>query len=527
MDRGIYHPCYTCRNRRIQCDQSGVPCGKCQKAGLECLDKRPFKWVKGVAIRGKLQGHLYENANPSSSIGKDKPLGSTNTKRALVRASVRRDQHFDSSGTTSDSSSSSSPGLSLIIQDPTFSTLDKTSKYYIDYYNERICQLFIVYDTERNPFRSLIPLGLENPVLMKAILALAARHHVNKGQSFHEPESPTSPQLVTANRHALAFKHQAMEALSKSLADPKLSKQDTTVASIFLLVFLDLLESGSDGWNYHLEGAKNLIASTYPQSDSQAGINHGPGQTVQEIRAFITKQIKVIETLGATFLRPKLLSYFASFEQQELQLQEKIESSFLGCPEYLLSAMQLLSMQRDSISEPNQLDQTAMESHIKETKSLLEMAQNFDCYAWASGLPQSRTPSPSEIISLCSLSRSYKLGTFIYGRRILDAMTGEKTVLDDTVAELLGLIDSLQNDRIMFKCVLWPIFIAGLECQWQPQREFLIACAERFWDITNCLNSVNAAKILQEYWRQVDASGQAQSRWIFDIGRLGRDWLWI
>jgi hypothetical protein len=98
MDRGTYHPCYTCRNRRIQCDQSGVPCGKCQKAGLECLDKRPFKWVKGVAIRGKLQGHLYENANPSSSIGKDKPLGSTNTKRALVRASVRRDQRFDSSG---------------------------------------------------------------------------------------------------------------------------------------------------------------------------------------------------------------------------------------------------------------------------------------------------------------------------------------------------------------------------------------------------------------------------------------------
>lgn len=337
-----------------------------------------------------------------------------------------------------------------------------------------------------------------------------------------------------------------MEALSQSLTDPKLSKQDTTVASIFLLVFLDLLESGSDGWNFHLEGAKNLIASTYPQSDSEAGINHGPGQTVQEIRAFITKQIKVsvyqrplcmvimnltsnnrIETLGATFLRPKLLSHFASFDQQELLLQETIESSFLGCPDYLLTVMQLLSMQRDSISEPNQPDQPAMESHITETKSLLEMTHNFDCYAWAVGLPQSRTPSPSEIISLCSLSRSYKLGTFIYGRRILDAMTGETTVLDDMVAELLGLIDSLQNDRIMFKCVLWPIFIAGLECQWQTQREFLIACAERFWDITNCLNAVNAAKILQEYWRQADASGQMQPRWIFDIGRLGRDWLWI
>lgn len=126
---------------------------------------------------------------------------------------------------------------------------------------------------------------------MKALLALAARHHANAGQPFHQPEVNTSLSLVNANRDALSFKHQAMETLSHSLRSAELSKQDTTVASIFLLIFLDLLESGSDGWNFHLEGAKNLIASTYPQSDSQAGINQGPGQTVQEIRAFITKQI--------------------------------------------------------------------------------------------------------------------------------------------------------------------------------------------------------------------------------------------
>lgn len=120
---------------------------------------------------------------------------------------------------------------------------------------------------------------------------MAARHHANSGQSFYQAETPPSPRLIKADRDALAFKHQAMEALSYSLRDATLSKKDTTVASIFLLIFLDLLESGSDGWNYHLEGVKNLIASTYTQSDSDAVINHGPGQTIQEIRGFITKQI--------------------------------------------------------------------------------------------------------------------------------------------------------------------------------------------------------------------------------------------
>jgi hypothetical protein len=54
------------------------------------------------------------------------------------------------------------------------------------------------------------------------------------------------------------------------------------VATVFLLVFLDLLESGCDQWNYHLEGAKSLLALT-PTED--------PGRTVQRLRQFITKQI--------------------------------------------------------------------------------------------------------------------------------------------------------------------------------------------------------------------------------------------
>lgn len=79
-------PCYTCRNRRIQCDQSGVPCGKCEKAGLECLDKRPFRWVKGVAIRGKMQGRSYENAGLSFT-AQHAPVSA---KRALIQSSQCR-----------------------------------------------------------------------------------------------------------------------------------------------------------------------------------------------------------------------------------------------------------------------------------------------------------------------------------------------------------------------------------------------------------------------------------------------------
>ena len=226
-------------------------------------------------------------------------------------------------------------------------------------------------------------------------------------------------------------------------------------------------------------------------------------------------------------MRPRLLSQFTSIDQQELQAQETIEKAFLGCPEYILTAIQCLSMQRDSIAGSRPLDPASTHSHYTDTTSLLELLQNFDCYTWASNLQQPRDPSPQGIANLCKLAQSYKLGALMYGQRILDALTKEVTVHDESLSELLGLLDSLKDDQDMFKCVLWPVFVAGLECQWPAQRDFLVGSLERFWTITSCLNAVNAAKILREYWEHLESSGEAPSQWIFNIGRLGRDWLWI
>jgi hypothetical protein len=245
-----------------------------------------------VAIRGKMQGRSYEGKTGDSPSAVDPVRSPAKKPRALVK------------------SVASGEKLPIALQDPSTSHLDQLSRYYIDYCehiiqnnekfgytnitpdNERICKLFIVYDSDNNPLRSLIPFGMKEPILQKAILALAARHHANSGQSFYQLQAPASPGLINANRDALLFKHQAVEALSRALgnANSNSSKKDTTVASIFLLIFLDLLESGSDGWNFHLEGAKSLISSQRLLL-GDSGVNNGPGQTVKDIRGFIARQI--------------------------------------------------------------------------------------------------------------------------------------------------------------------------------------------------------------------------------------------
>ncbi|RPB23936.1 hypothetical protein L211DRAFT_849530 [Terfezia boudieri ATCC MYA-4762] len=49
--------CYTCRRRRVRCDRGLPTCRKCAKAEHDCTGyKKGFRWVGGIASRGKMMG---------------------------------------------------------------------------------------------------------------------------------------------------------------------------------------------------------------------------------------------------------------------------------------------------------------------------------------------------------------------------------------------------------------------------------------------------------------------------------------
>ncbi|GMG11780.1 unnamed protein product [Aspergillus oryzae var. brunneus] len=252
----------------------------------------------------------------------------------------------------------------------------------------------------------------------------------NGDQSFYELGTSTLPALTDAHYNALWFKYKAIQSLSHALNDANSYKQDTLVAGAFLLIFLDLLESGSDKWNIHLEGVKKLITQIQPSMESQTGTEQGLGDTVE------------------------------------------------GIP-------------------------------------------------WASDITQLHTHSTQDTTMLSMMAESYKAGALIYGRRVLDALTGNMTPLSDLVRELITIIEAMRCDEALFKCILWPMFVAGLESRQQDQRDFVIGCLEKFWFETKCINVVNAANILKRFWRMEDTQQTLSSQWIFNIGQLGRDWLLI
>ncbi|KAJ5857285.1 hypothetical protein N7455_008179 [Penicillium solitum] len=509
----MHAACWTCRSRTIRCDQTRIPCAKCEKAGLECFEQRPLRWVKGIAIRGKMRGRILGEGVKTSG----EHLSAQPERKEIL--------HCHAKSLTTDITPS------FALQDPCIHALDRSSRFYLDYYNIRITKLFILYDSESNPFRSLLTYAMDNSTLQKCIIAVAARHFANTGHSFDQTDDTLSPRFVNANLDALHFKKQTINALLLSLSNPDPSQKDSIMSTILLLVFLDLLESGIEGWKYHLHGAEGLVnlSRSLLEPSASGYINSNPGDTVQETRRFVARQFSLVSTFGGALSGSKSSPGFG-IDLDESRSQESIIRSFLGCPVFLLGAIRYFSNQRHVIETLNMDDDLSIHNHVRDTVTMLELTAKFDCLEWASKSVQSSISSAWEIQKLSLLSEAYRTAAVLYGKRVLRAFKAsiETTAPDseELVLRLLGVIDSLKCDPALFKCLLWPTFIIGLECQTHGEQQVVIGFLKMLWDLTFCLNVINSSKILRDHWKRKHFDGNLTSE-RSDLNVIEQGWLLI
>ncbi|KAM3448782.1 hypothetical protein MY3296_007507 [Beauveria thailandica] len=477
-------PCWTCRRRTIQCDRSCVPCFKCKKAGLKCLDKRPLRWVKGVAVRGKMRGRIFGGV-----------AGDMDEAHCLISAQPWRSSVW--TDFVKRAAAERSPPLPL--QDPFFEHRSRGEKppvlghtnIHVD--NKRVCKLYILYDSDSNPFRTLLAYASEDAILQASIISLAARHYANTGLFFDATGAHRSPRFAKAQLDALRCKGQVIKALSEFMSRPSSRNKDATMATILLLIFIDIVDSGIDGWSFHIRGFKALYQSI-AQSNSHGNDEMDRGEAALELRIFIVRQLSLIETLGATFSDSISLSECYIVNQSILH-KESIVRSFLGCPEYLLRAIWFLSNQRVVLMESRRHDDADMSGHVQDTIAMLELAD----------------------------AQAYKCATLLYGRQALGAETWDDEHL---LSQLLELAEFLQHDATLFKCLLWPIFIAGLASKAHRQQDAVTESLRRLWDLTNCLNVIGASKILRNFWGKNKQAGD-QMRAMPKLEGLAHGWLLI
>lgn len=156
-----------------------------------------------------------------------------------------------------------------------------------------------MYDQIKNPWRDILSLVGSSPVVAHGLSAMGALHYslISNSDSSLMPWSSYNPissaddlsaeeigNFVTpagdrrpaskAYQHFLEFKQRTLAQLSKDLVNPVMQKDDRTLAAIVVLALLDLFESGSGAWSYHLEGAKKLLKSR-PENQLRQGILQG------------------------------------------------------------------------------------------------------------------------------------------------------------------------------------------------------------------------------------------------------------
>lgn len=154
----------------------------------------------------------------------------------------------------------------------------------VDADNERITNELLVYPQTKNPWRDIMALVGYSPLITNSLCAMGAVHYsLMEGSdssvlpwSSHNPlttdtllsseeiqnmilpsNSRRSPSK--AYQHYLEFKQRTLSQLSRDLLNPATQNDDINLAAIVLLALLDVFESGSGAWSYHIEGLKKLL----------------------------------------------------------------------------------------------------------------------------------------------------------------------------------------------------------------------------------------------------------------------------
>lgn len=223
------------------------------------------------------------------------------------------------------------------------------------------------------------------------------------------------------------------------------------------------------------------------------------------VRTMLTKPS--ISTLGEAFSGSK--SKPVEFPEVEEEVkQESIVRSFLGCPEALLRAIRYFSSQRDILEYLDCQNEKLLNDNMANINTMLEITADFDCFRWSQRVIALDVAQESHMQMLSLLAQAYKTATLLYGRRIIGAfcyqLSAKTPSNKELVSELLTTINQLEADPALFKCLLWPTFIAGLECQTGAERESIAYYLRGLWDLTSCLNVISAHRILKEYWREAD-----------------------
>ncbi|KAH7016829.1 fungal-specific transcription factor domain-containing protein [Ilyonectria destructans] len=549
-------PCHNCRRRRLRCDRSWPTCHKCAVSGQDCLGYgKVFVWTQGIDSQGNVNPppgrRAADEGGPAgqpqlSQMGQTSQMGQLDqppSDSIPTSTSAGMDDGMDMSGehhyhqqTPQQTHQQTHPHQQQLpwqrpgaLTDPLFQDLDRNSRYYLAHFADRVCKDLVVRDTpESNPFRELLPLTRNHPLLLQILIATSAIHWSNIFRpNYTIPAGLTDPgghlsllrskDLVTRQAliDALTAKQKAMSHLRGVLDTLDPAGSEVALAAMQLFIKFDLIDlDKSDGqsWKAHLEAATSIMALLSPDSSTSS--------SSRMLRDRVISDCFIYHILGSTLASGGLAARIARHAFEFLPVMKRVElTSFLSCPTEILQII----LSASQLSHETPWADSFLPA-ADEALSLIDQALTMDIPAWAAHLQ--RHGNVTDLESRVHLASAHRSAACLYILQALPLVRAVRPVDTDVlVGDILTNLAFIGEDDPYFKATSWPTFIAGAETRDPEKRTWSLTRLLAIWEICPWGYLFTAIEMLKATWALQDSGRGHQEgagvNWLRDLRGLG------
>lgn len=301
-----------------------------------------------------------------------------------------------------------------------------------------------------NPYNHhLLPMAQSNELVLHCLLALSANHW-----------RKTQPDM---GDRGIFHQTKATHALAKLLPHVDKSNADVALVSSLLLCMTEFFDGTSQGWKFHLKGAKRLLVALRNQQGRMMTGNY----------RFLLRLARFLDTAATTSTcRPPLIDE----EEAEAATLDKLtaspdeeDSAVYGIPKPLFHLIDLINILADK--RKTRIDD-ASEMLFREEASEVEERINQWSYDYG-GMSRATKNLGSAGEDVMHATRAFENAVRLRLHQIVEGYELPDPKVTQHVEAILASIQKIRYGSPLETCLTYPLVMAGGACDKLEQRAII------------------------------------------------------
>ncbi|KAF3938049.1 hypothetical protein ABW19_dt0202071 [Dactylella cylindrospora] len=374
------------------------------------------------------------------------------------------------------------------------------------HYDQTLAAMMVWIDTPSNPWRKImIPLAMQSPTLLLALLAVSANHLSAQNGGNHPVYSPAATRYRDSSL-ALITNRLKLETQTLGYQSPDPSYQvsnkmdsDATLAAIIMLTNFEMIGSQTNAWRTHLDAARTMIK-----------LRGGANQIAAEedpVSGFLLSQFFVIDVLAST-------TTFTAEDAKDFEMPMNTPAS--GREELFedfLKVMHQITRWERQLSNPERTPPPIPPPEAIQTR--FEGARQRTVRASAAFAAVLTAEQKEDFNHLINV---YHHSGLLYAWRSLYNFTSSHTLIATSKRELSRSLNSIKDQKRFAVDLVYPLFILGTESMGDEITQELVEWRmKEAMAVTGFSNCLAALAFLDAYWNQ----GGVEESWVSFARKYG------